>query len=144
MAATKGKLIYKVYRALSYGLSPLLYLHLRWRVLRGLEHPFRWPERLGRPSHARPPGPLLWFHAVSLGSFSNTIISFFLQRNSEMNHNLSESMKCIDCSCVCLEWNVVSCSYAGEGLATIPIIKQCIQRRPDLVVLMTTTTYSAL
>ncbi|KGN48228.1 probable 3-deoxy-D-manno-octulosonic acid transferase, mitochondrial [Cucumis sativus] len=97
MAATKGKLIYKVYRALSYGLSPLLYLHLRWRVLRGLEHPFRWPERLGRPSHARPPGPLLWFHAVSL----------------------------------------------GEGLATIPIIKQCIQRRPDLVVLMTTTTYSA-
>ncbi|XP_008462526.2 probable 3-deoxy-D-manno-octulosonic acid transferase, mitochondrial isoform X1 [Cucumis melo] len=97
MAATKGKLIYKVYRALSYGLSPLLYLHLRWRVLRGLEHPSRWPERLGRPSHARPPGPLLWFHAVSL----------------------------------------------GEGLATIPVIKQCIQRRPDLIVLMTTTTYSA-
>ncbi|XP_022925547.1 probable 3-deoxy-D-manno-octulosonic acid transferase, mitochondrial isoform X2 [Cucurbita moschata] len=97
MAATKGKILYKVYRALSYGLSPFLYLHLRWRVLRGLEHPLRWPERLGRPSHARPPGPLLWFHAVSL----------------------------------------------GESLATIPIIKQCILRRPDLNILMTTTTYSA-
>ncbi|XP_022143949.1 probable 3-deoxy-D-manno-octulosonic acid transferase, mitochondrial isoform X2 [Momordica charantia] len=95
--ATKGKLLYKVYRAFSYGLSPLLYLHLRWRVLRGLEHPLRWPERLGSPSHPRPPGPLLWFHAVSL----------------------------------------------GEGLATVPIIKQCIQRRPDLIILMTTTTYSA-
>lgn len=71
--ATMGKLLYKVYRAFSYGLSPLLYLHLRWRVLRGLEHPLRWPERLGSPSHPRPPGPLLWFHAVSLGSHSFSI-----------------------------------------------------------------------
>ncbi|KAJ4705105.1 putative 3-deoxy-d-manno-octulosonic-acid transferase [Melia azedarach] len=66
-AAGKGKLIYNIYRALTTGLSPLVYLHLRWRKLRGLEHPHRWPERLGRPSIPRPPGPLLWFHAVSLG-----------------------------------------------------------------------------
>ncbi|VAH81963.1 unnamed protein product [Triticum turgidum subsp. durum] len=37
--------------------------------MRGLEHPSRWPERLGRPSVARPRSgsPLVWFHAVSLG-----------------------------------------------------------------------------
>ncbi|XP_021810945.1 probable 3-deoxy-D-manno-octulosonic acid transferase, mitochondrial isoform X1 [Prunus avium] len=97
MAATKSKAVYNVYRALSHGLSPLLYLHLHWRKLRGLEHPLRWPERLGRPSLPRPPGPLVWFHAVSL----------------------------------------------GEGMAAIPVIKQCIQRRPDLTILMTTTTSSA-
>ncbi|CAB4287276.1 unnamed protein product [Prunus armeniaca] len=97
MAATKSKAVYNVYRALSHGLSPLLYLHLHWRKLRGLEHPLRWPERLGRPSLPRPPGQLLWFHAVSL----------------------------------------------GEGMAAIPVIKQCIQRRPDLTILMTTTTSSA-
>ncbi|BFG38732.1 hypothetical protein CerSpe_250060 [Prunus speciosa] len=97
MAATKSKAVYNVYRALSHGLSPLLYLHLHWRKLRGLEHPLRWPERLGRSSLPRPPGPLLWFHAVSL----------------------------------------------GEGMAAIPVIKQCIQRRPDLTILMTTTTSSA-
>ncbi|XP_010243392.1 PREDICTED: probable 3-deoxy-D-manno-octulosonic acid transferase, mitochondrial isoform X2 [Nelumbo nucifera] len=97
MAGDKGKLVYMVYRAVSYGLSPLLYLHLQWRRLRGLEHPLRWRERFGRPSLPRPPGPLLWFHAVSL----------------------------------------------GEGMAAIPVIKHCIQQRPDLTILMTTTTTSA-
>nr|XP_011466803.1 PREDICTED: probable 3-deoxy-D-manno-octulosonic acid transferase, mitochondrial isoform X1 [Fragaria vesca subsp. vesca] len=97
MAATKGKLVYNIYRAVSHGLSPLLYLHLHWRKLRGLEHPLRWPERLGRPSFPRPPGPLLWFHAVSL----------------------------------------------GEGMSAIPVIKECIRKRPDLTILMTTTTSSA-
>ncbi|XP_021908424.1 probable 3-deoxy-D-manno-octulosonic acid transferase, mitochondrial isoform X2 [Carica papaya] len=93
----KGILLYRIYRALTYGLSPLLHLHLRWRKLRGLEHPHRWPERLGCSSLPRPPTPLLWFHAVSL----------------------------------------------GEGMAAIPVIKHCNQLRPDLTVLMTTTTLSA-
>lgn len=97
MIEDRGKLVYQVYRALSYGLSPLLYLHLWWRKLRGVEHSLRWRERLGRPSLPRPSGPLLWFHAVSL----------------------------------------------GEGMAAIPVIKQCVQRRPDITVLMTTTTVSA-
>ncbi|KAL7264907.1 hypothetical protein ACSBR1_002793 [Camellia fascicularis] len=97
MERERGKLVYKVYRALSYGLSPLLHLHVRWRKFRGLEHPLRWPERLGRPSLPRPPGPLLWFHAVSL----------------------------------------------GEGMAAIPVVKCCIERRPDINILMTTTTLSA-
>ncbi|KAK2655000.1 hypothetical protein Ddye_008052 [Dipteronia dyeriana] len=72
-SAAKGKLVYKIYRALTYSLSPLVYLHLRWRQLRGREHPHRWPERLGRPSMPRPPGILLWFHAVSLGEGMATI-----------------------------------------------------------------------
>ncbi|KAM7464288.1 hypothetical protein LguiA_032409 [Lonicera macranthoides] len=92
-----GDIVYMIYRALSYGLSPLINFHLRWRKLRGLEHPIRWPERLGRPSLPRPHGPLLWFHAVSL----------------------------------------------GEGMAAIPVVKCCVQRRPDITVLMTTTTASA-
>ncbi|KAJ7976040.1 3-deoxy-D-manno-octulosonic-acid transferase [Quillaja saponaria] len=97
MAATKGLLVYKIYRALSYGLSPLINLHLRWRKFLGLEHPQRWPERLGHPSQPRPRGTLLWFHAVSL----------------------------------------------GEGMTAIPVIKHCIQKRPDITILMTTTTMSA-
>lgn len=97
LVARKGMLVYKIYRALSYVVSPLLQLHLRWRKIRGLEHPTRLPERLGRPSLTRPPGPLLWFHAVSL----------------------------------------------GEGMAAIPVIKECVKWRPDLNILLTTTTMSA-
>ncbi|KAJ9181466.1 hypothetical protein P3X46_009594 [Hevea brasiliensis] len=96
-AGNTGRLLYKIYRALTYGLTPLVHLHLRWRRRRGLEHPTRWPERLGRPSLPRPSGPLLWFHAVSL----------------------------------------------GEGMAAIPVIKRFVQCRPDLNILMTTTTLSA-
>ncbi|KAB1221237.1 putative 3-deoxy-D-manno-octulosonic acid transferase, mitochondrial [Morella rubra] len=66
-ATTEGKLVYRIYRALSYSVSPVVKLHLQYRRLRGREHPHRWTERLGRPSLPRPPGPLLWFHAVSLG-----------------------------------------------------------------------------
>ncbi|KAF2289797.1 hypothetical protein GH714_038666 [Hevea brasiliensis] len=96
-AGNTGRLLYKIYRALTYSLTPLVHLHLRWRRRRGLEHPTRWPERLGRPSLPRPSGPLLWFHAVSL----------------------------------------------GEGMAAIPVIKRFVQCRPDLNILMTTTTLSA-
>lgn len=97
MGREKGELVYKIYRALTYSLSPMINLHLRWRKFRGLEHPLRWRERLGRPSLPRPPGPLVWFHAVSL----------------------------------------------GEGMAAIPVINRCVQQRPDVTVLMTTTTVSA-
>ncbi|CAH1419272.1 unnamed protein product [Lactuca virosa] len=98
MGAMKGgEMVYMIYRAVTYGLSPLINLHLRWRKFRGLEHPLRWPERLGRPSLPRPPGSLIWFHAVSL----------------------------------------------GEGMSVVPVIKRCVERRPDVTVLMTTTTASA-
>uniref|UniRef100_A0A0D9YHL2 3-deoxy-D-manno-octulosonic-acid transferase N-terminal domain-containing protein n=1 Tax=Oryza glumipatula TaxID=40148 RepID=A0A0D9YHL2_9ORYZ len=65
-AARGGRALYELYRAASRAAAPAALL---WRRLRGLEHPSRWPERLGRPSVARPrPGsPLVWFHAVSLG-----------------------------------------------------------------------------
>ncbi|XBI20323.1 hypothetical protein VPH35_061638 [Triticum aestivum] len=65
-AARGGRALYELYRAASRAAAPAVLL---WRRLRGLEHQSRWPERLGRPSVARPrPGsPLVWFHAVSLG-----------------------------------------------------------------------------
>ncbi|KAL0347123.1 UNVERIFIED_CONTAM: putative 3-deoxy-D-manno-octulosonic acid transferase, mitochondrial [Sesamum calycinum] len=97
MASKRGEAVYRIYRALTYGVSPLVRLHLRWRKFRGREHSLRWRERLGCPSAPRPTGRLIWFHAVSL----------------------------------------------GEGLAAIPVIRCCLEMRPDVNVLMTTTTASA-
>ncbi|XP_011094436.1 probable 3-deoxy-D-manno-octulosonic acid transferase, mitochondrial isoform X2 [Sesamum indicum] len=97
MASKRGEAVYRIYRALTYCVSPLVHLHLRWRKFRGREHSLRWRERLGCPSAPRPTGRLIWFHAVSL----------------------------------------------GEGLAAIPVIKCCLEMRPDVNVLMTTTTASA-
>lgn len=48
-------------------LAPLLPFYLRWRQTRGKEIPAGVREKMGFPSHQRPGGPLLWFHAASVG-----------------------------------------------------------------------------
>jgi 3-deoxy-D-manno-octulosonic-acid transferase len=55
-----------------YGLAmrlaaPLALPWLRRRARRGLEDPARLAERLGHAGRPRPPGPLVWLHAASLG-----------------------------------------------------------------------------
>ncbi|THU62778.1 hypothetical protein C4D60_Mb01t08720 [Musa balbisiana] len=65
--ALRGKIVYELYRATTHVAGPIIFAHIQWRRLRGLEHPTRWPERFGRSSSPRPSCPLLWFHAVSLG-----------------------------------------------------------------------------
>ena len=40
---------------------------LRRRLARGKEDPARYTEKLGLPTAPRPPGRLVWLHAVGLG-----------------------------------------------------------------------------
>jgi 3-deoxy-D-manno-octulosonic-acid transferase len=47
--------------------EPLAPVILRRRAQRGKEDPARIGERLGKASVARPPGPLVWLHGVSVG-----------------------------------------------------------------------------
>jgi 3-deoxy-D-manno-octulosonic-acid transferase len=55
------------YRAAAGMISPLAGTVLKARARRGKEDPDRLRERLGHPSLARPAGPLVWMHAVSVG-----------------------------------------------------------------------------
>ncbi len=48
-------------------LEPFTPAILRGRARRGKEDPVRLGERLGQASAARPEGPLVWIHAVSVG-----------------------------------------------------------------------------
>lgn len=50
-------------------------------------------------------------------------------------------LRCCELWCWC--YYVIDV-YLGEGLAALPVIKRCVQRRPDVTVLLTTTTLSAL
>jgi 3-deoxy-D-manno-octulosonic-acid transferase len=47
--------------------APIARLYLRHRQHLGKEDADRFPERLGRAVIARPAGPLVWIHAVSVG-----------------------------------------------------------------------------
>ena len=56
-----------VYAALATIAAPALRVWLASRAGRGKEDPARLGERRGRTNLARPPGPLVWVHAASLG-----------------------------------------------------------------------------
>lgn len=60
-------MIHRLYRGLTTLGGPLISFYLNRRKRRGKEDLQRFPERLGRPGRSRPPGPLVWVHAASVG-----------------------------------------------------------------------------
>ena len=56
-----------LYRVLTRPLGPIAIAYLAHRRKRGKEDPTRLRERRGLASAARPPGPLVWLHAASVG-----------------------------------------------------------------------------
>ncbi|HUZ72782.1 MAG TPA: 3-deoxy-D-manno-octulosonic acid transferase [Stellaceae bacterium] len=55
------------YRGLSGALGPAIDFYLARRLARGKEDRDRFAERRGHAGRARPPGPLVWVHAASVG-----------------------------------------------------------------------------
>lgn len=62
-----------IYRGLTTLLGPVVRLYLGRRLRHGKEDALRFGEREGRPSRARPPGPLIWIHAASVGEAVSTL-----------------------------------------------------------------------
>ena len=62
-----------VYRGLTVALGPAVRLYLAHRRRQGKEDALRFPEREGYPSRVRPPGPLVWIHAASIGEAVSTL-----------------------------------------------------------------------
>ncbi len=69
---------WRVYRALTWLLTPIVPLWLGWRALRGKEDAVRLGERHGRAGLSRPSGPLFWTHAASVGE-ANAILPLITQ-----------------------------------------------------------------
>ncbi|MEO1695267.1 MAG: glycosyltransferase N-terminal domain-containing protein, partial [Pseudomonadota bacterium] len=63
----------RAYRALTNIGEPAAPLIIRYRERRGKEPSDRKRERFGYASHTRPDGPLIWFHAASVGE-TNAIL----------------------------------------------------------------------
>lgn len=67
MQVSRPPLLLRAYHALGAVLDPLTIHLLRRREKRGKEVAARLGERRGFASLARPPGPLIWCHAASVG-----------------------------------------------------------------------------
>ncbi len=75
-----------LYRALTRPLSPLALLYLERRRRRGKEDGLRLRERQGYAGGPRPPGPLIWIHAASVGEATAMLrlIELLLQTRPEI------------------------------------------------------------
>jgi 3-deoxy-D-manno-octulosonic-acid transferase len=58
---------FHLYRLLAAAATPVLAFYIQSRVRSGREDSSRWVERWGNPVAERPEGPLIWFHAASVG-----------------------------------------------------------------------------
>jgi 3-deoxy-D-manno-octulosonic-acid transferase len=76
-----------LYRGLSVAAGPLIGLYLRRRRSAGKEDTARFGERLGRAGKPRPPGPLVWVHAASVGEAVSVVplIGRVLDRRGDAN-----------------------------------------------------------
>ncbi|MDA0717648.1 MAG: 3-deoxy-D-manno-octulosonic acid transferase [Cyanobacteria bacterium] len=73
MKRAQAMLLLGLYRLLSLGLTPLWLMLLLVRLAQDKEDHRRLGERLGWPSRRRPAGPLLWFHAASVGELNSLL-----------------------------------------------------------------------
>jgi len=79
-----GLKAYKLATQLARPLAPLIFKH---RLKRGKEIKEREPERYGIANIERPPGPLCWFHAASVGE-TNSILPL-IQKLLDRDETLS-------------------------------------------------------
>ena len=67
MSNVTARLALSAYRWIGVGTYPLIWSYLALRAARGKEERSRRRERYGHASVERPHGPLVWFHAASVG-----------------------------------------------------------------------------
>ncbi|HEY0832885.1 MAG TPA: glycosyltransferase N-terminal domain-containing protein, partial [Azospirillum sp.] len=67
-------MLQSLYRGLTSIAGPAVRFYLDRRRAAGKEDPQRQAERLGHASHPRPDGPLVWFHAASVGEANSILV----------------------------------------------------------------------
>ncbi len=133
MSETWARAALKTYRIAGTLLHPFSGVLLRYRARSGKEDPARRGERLGYASQQRPKGPLVWFHAASVGEFMAIL-------------PLMQRLEGLGIKILLTTGTVTSARVAGERLSDriihqfVPIdIKPLIKRflghwKPDLAI----------
>ena len=67
MSERWARAVLTAYRLAGAAAYPLIGTYVAWRTAKGKEDRGRRRERYGVAGSARPPGPLVWVHAASVG-----------------------------------------------------------------------------
>jgi 3-deoxy-D-manno-octulosonic-acid transferase len=73
MSERLARTLLNVYRWAGAAAYPFIGTYVAWRAAKGKEEPSRRRERYGLSTRNRPPGPLVWMHAASVGE-TNAVI----------------------------------------------------------------------
>jgi 3-deoxy-D-manno-octulosonic-acid transferase len=73
MSQRWARVVLNAYRLGGAAIYPLVGTYVGWRTRRGKEDRYRRRERYGHASKPRPPGPIIWIHAASVGE-TNAIV----------------------------------------------------------------------
>jgi 3-deoxy-D-manno-octulosonic-acid transferase len=111
-----------VYRRLTTACAPLIEAYLRRRLRKGKEDHLRFPERFGQAGRSRPAGPLVWFHAASVGESVSVLL--LIDRMLAENEDLHVLMT---------TGTVTSAKLMGERLPDRAIHQYVPVDRPDAV-----------
>ncbi|WP_377292958.1 lipid IV(A) 3-deoxy-D-manno-octulosonic acid transferase [Rhizobium sp. SG2393] len=73
MSSFYARAMLSTYRLAGQVFAPVIWSYMALRTARGKEDPRRRRERYGYPSAPRPEGPLVWFHAASVGETASVV-----------------------------------------------------------------------
>lgn len=112
----------QLYRKLTTAGAPLIDSYLRRRLRRGKEDHLRFTERFGQSGRSRPPGPLVWLNAASIGEALSVLL--LIERMLESRPDLSVLMT---------TGTVTSAKLMAERLPDRAIHQYVPVDRPDAV-----------
>jgi 3-deoxy-D-manno-octulosonic-acid transferase len=133
MSETWARAALKTYRIAGSVLYPFSGLFLRMRARAGKEDPARRRERFGYASHKRPDGPLVWFHAASVGEFM--AILPFLRKLEKLNINIVLTTGTVTSAKVAKDQLSSKVIHQYVPIDIKPIIKRFLNHwKPDMAI----------
>lgn len=133
MSETWARAALKTYRIAGSLVYPFSGLFLRMRARAGKEDPVRRAERFGYASQKRPDGPLVWFHAASVGEFM--AILPFLLKLEKLNINIMLTTGTVTSAQVAKDRLSSRVIHQYVPIDIKPIIKRFLNHwKPDLAI----------
>ncbi len=126
-------MIHGCYSLTSILLTPAIRFWLARRARRGKENPERMGERFGHASATRPPGPLIWLHAASVGETQSvlTLVHALLAQDPAIHFLITTGT--VTSAALVAQQSLPRCIHQFVPVDTYPAVRRFLRHwKPDL------------